>query len=63
MRRACGRGEKPDRNMLSREVLKNLLGYTCVNDVTARDIQVIGGNLLHLCHSNRSKRSAPLARG
>lgn len=28
-----------------------LLGYTCVNDVTARDIQVIGGNLLHLCHS------------
>lgn len=33
------------------EVLKNLLGYTCVNDVTARDIQVQGGDLLHLCHS------------
>jgi 2-keto-4-pentenoate hydratase/2-oxohepta-3-ene-1,7-dioic acid hydratase in catechol pathway len=32
-------------------VLKNLLGYTCVNDVTARDIQATGGNLLHLCHS------------
>lgn len=34
-----------------KDVLPNLLGYTCVNDVTARDIQVIGGNLLHLCHS------------
>jgi 2-keto-4-pentenoate hydratase/2-oxohepta-3-ene-1,7-dioic acid hydratase in catechol pathway len=33
------------------EVLPNLLGYTCVNDVTARDIQAIGGNFLHLCHS------------
>jgi len=33
------------------QVLPNLLGYTCVNDVTARDIQVQGGNLLHLCHS------------
>jgi 2-keto-4-pentenoate hydratase/2-oxohepta-3-ene-1,7-dioic acid hydratase in catechol pathway len=32
-------------------VLDCLLGYTCVNDVTARDIQVTGGNLLHLCHS------------
>ena len=32
-------------------MLRNLLGYTCVNDVTARDIQQTGGNLLHLCHS------------
>jgi 2-keto-4-pentenoate hydratase/2-oxohepta-3-ene-1,7-dioic acid hydratase in catechol pathway len=39
------------RNTPPGDVLKNLLGYTCVNDVTARDIQVIGGNLLHLCHS------------
>lgn len=41
----------PMRNTPPGEVLKNLLGYTCVNDVTARDIQVQGGNLLHLCHS------------
>ena len=42
---------KPMHNTPPDQVLKNLLGYTCVNDVTARDIQVIGGNLLHLCHS------------
>lgn len=42
---------RPMRNTPPEEVLGNLLGYTCVNDVTARDIQVIGGNLLHLCHS------------
>jgi 2-keto-4-pentenoate hydratase/2-oxohepta-3-ene-1,7-dioic acid hydratase in catechol pathway len=42
---------KPMHNTPPEDVLKNLLGYTCVNDVTARDIQVIGGNLLHLCHS------------
>jgi 2-keto-4-pentenoate hydratase/2-oxohepta-3-ene-1,7-dioic acid hydratase in catechol pathway len=41
----------PMHNTPPGEVLKNLLGYTCVNDVTARDIQVQGGNLLHLCHS------------
>jgi 2-keto-4-pentenoate hydratase/2-oxohepta-3-ene-1,7-dioic acid hydratase in catechol pathway len=41
----------PMRNTPPGEILKNLLGYTCVNDVTARDIQVQGGNLLHLCHS------------
>jgi 2-keto-4-pentenoate hydratase/2-oxohepta-3-ene-1,7-dioic acid hydratase in catechol pathway len=39
------------RNTPPDEVLDHLLGYTCVNDVTARDIQGIGGNLLHLCHS------------
>jgi len=33
------------------EVAKHLLGYTCANDVTARDIQATGGNFLHLCHS------------
>ncbi|MFN2645815.1 MAG: fumarylacetoacetate hydrolase family protein [Burkholderiales bacterium] len=42
---------KPMRNTPAKDVLGNLLGYTCVNDVTARDIQVTGGNLLHLCHS------------
>jgi len=41
----------PMRNTPPSDVLKNLLGYTCANDVTARDIQAIGGNLLHLCHS------------
>jgi 2-keto-4-pentenoate hydratase/2-oxohepta-3-ene-1,7-dioic acid hydratase in catechol pathway len=43
--------KSPMRNTPPGDVLKNLLGYTCANDVTARDIQVIGGNLLHLCHS------------
>jgi len=43
--------KSPMRNTPPRDVLKNLLGYTCANDVTARDIQAIGGNLLHLCHS------------
>jgi 2-keto-4-pentenoate hydratase/2-oxohepta-3-ene-1,7-dioic acid hydratase in catechol pathway len=33
------------------DVAKHVLGYTCVNDVTARDIQGWGGNFLHLCHS------------
>jgi 2-keto-4-pentenoate hydratase/2-oxohepta-3-ene-1,7-dioic acid hydratase in catechol pathway len=41
----------PMRNTPAKDVLENLLGYTCVNDVTARDIQVQGNNLLHLCHS------------
>ena len=43
--------KSPMRNTPPGEVLRNLLGYTCVNDVTARDIQQTGGNLLHLCHS------------
>jgi 2-keto-4-pentenoate hydratase/2-oxohepta-3-ene-1,7-dioic acid hydratase in catechol pathway len=43
--------KSPMRNTPPGEVLQNLLGYTCANDVTARDIQAIGGNLLHLCHS------------
>jgi 2-keto-4-pentenoate hydratase/2-oxohepta-3-ene-1,7-dioic acid hydratase in catechol pathway len=43
--------KNPMRNTPAKDVLRNLLGYTCVNDVTARDIQVWGGNLLHLCHS------------
>lgn len=36
------------RNTPSEEVLDCVLGYTCGNDVTARDIQVEGGNLLNL---------------
>jgi 2-keto-4-pentenoate hydratase/2-oxohepta-3-ene-1,7-dioic acid hydratase in catechol pathway len=43
--------KRPMRNTPPEKVLGNLLGYTCVNDVTARDIQAIGGSLLHLCHS------------
>jgi 2-keto-4-pentenoate hydratase/2-oxohepta-3-ene-1,7-dioic acid hydratase in catechol pathway len=43
--------KNPMRNTPAKDVLQNLLGYTCANDVTARDIQVQGGNLLHLCHS------------
>jgi len=42
------------------EVLGHLLGYTCVNDVTARDIQVIGGNLLHLCESKSFDTFCPM---
>ena len=51
--------KSPMRNTPPGEVLKNLLGYTCVNDVTARDIQVIGGNLLHLCHSKSFETFCP----
>ncbi len=36
------------RNTPPEEVLDHVLGYTCGNDVTARDIQVEGGNLLNL---------------
>ena len=32
-------------------VRENVLGFCCVNDVTARDIQNCGGNMLHLSHS------------
>jgi 2-keto-4-pentenoate hydratase/2-oxohepta-3-ene-1,7-dioic acid hydratase in catechol pathway len=42
---------RPMRNTPPEEVRHALLGFTCANDVTARDIQVWGGNLLHLCHS------------
>lgn len=33
------------------DALKHVLGYTCLNDVTARDIQRIGGNFLNLTWS------------
>jgi 2-keto-4-pentenoate hydratase/2-oxohepta-3-ene-1,7-dioic acid hydratase in catechol pathway len=36
------------RNTPPEEVLDCVLGYACGNDVTARDIQVEGGNLLNL---------------
>lgn len=39
------------RRVAPEDVRANILGYTCVNDVTARDIQAWGGNFLHLCHS------------
>jgi len=48
------------RNTPAKDVLRNLLGYTCANDVTARDIQVQGGNLLHLCHSKSFDTFCPV---
>jgi 2-keto-4-pentenoate hydratase/2-oxohepta-3-ene-1,7-dioic acid hydratase in catechol pathway len=48
------------RNTPAKDVLKNLLGYTCANDVTARDIQVQGGNLLQLCHSKSFDTFCPV---
>jgi 2-keto-4-pentenoate hydratase/2-oxohepta-3-ene-1,7-dioic acid hydratase in catechol pathway len=30
------------------DALRHVLGYTCLNDVTARDIQLAGGNFLNL---------------
>jgi 2-keto-4-pentenoate hydratase/2-oxohepta-3-ene-1,7-dioic acid hydratase in catechol pathway len=36
------------RNTPPEEVLDHILGYACGNDVTARDIQVEGGNMLNL---------------
>ncbi|MCL4767152.1 MAG: fumarylacetoacetate hydrolase family protein [Hyphomicrobiaceae bacterium] len=39
------------RNASPEEALAGILGYTCVNDVTARDIQLRGGNFIGLSHS------------
>lgn len=39
------------RRVAPEDVKAGILGYTCVNDVTARDIQAWGGNFIHLCHS------------
>jgi 2-keto-4-pentenoate hydratase/2-oxohepta-3-ene-1,7-dioic acid hydratase in catechol pathway len=36
------------RNTPPKEVLDHILGYACGNDVTARDIQIEGGNMLNL---------------
>jgi 2-keto-4-pentenoate hydratase/2-oxohepta-3-ene-1,7-dioic acid hydratase in catechol pathway len=50
----------PMRRTPPEDVPKHILGYTCVNDVTARDIQVTGGNLLHLCHSKSFDTFCPM---
>lgn len=42
---------RPMRRVAPKDVRAHVLGYTCVNDITARDIQRWGGNFLHLCHS------------
>jgi 2-keto-4-pentenoate hydratase/2-oxohepta-3-ene-1,7-dioic acid hydratase in catechol pathway len=36
------------RRVSEAEALGHVLGYTCLNDVTARDIQFLGGNLLNM---------------
>jgi 2-keto-4-pentenoate hydratase/2-oxohepta-3-ene-1,7-dioic acid hydratase in catechol pathway len=36
------------RKVSEAEALRHVLGYTCLNDVTARDIQFMGGNLLNM---------------
>jgi len=42
------------------EVSACILGYTCVNDVTARDINMWGGNFLHLCHAKSFDTFCPV---
>jgi 2-keto-4-pentenoate hydratase/2-oxohepta-3-ene-1,7-dioic acid hydratase in catechol pathway len=36
------------RKVSEKDALHHVLGYTCLNDVTARDIQFMGGNLLNM---------------
>lgn len=48
------------RNVAPADVRKHVLGYTCANDVTARDIQVEGGNFLNLCVSKSFDSFCPL---
>lgn len=38
----------PVHRVTEAEALRHVLGYTCLNDVTARDIQRMGGNFLNL---------------
>jgi len=40
--------KKTARRVLAKDALKYIWGYTCLNDVTARDIQVWGGHYMYL---------------
>ncbi|MFQ5828519.1 MAG: fumarylacetoacetate hydrolase family protein [Candidatus Methylomirabilia bacterium] len=42
---------KPARRVSRQDALSYVWGYTCLNDVTARDIQFTGGNFLNLTWS------------
>ncbi|MFI4988994.1 MAG: fumarylacetoacetate hydrolase family protein [Alphaproteobacteria bacterium] len=48
------------RNTPPEEVMDHVLGYTCANDVTARDIQVEGGNFMNICVSKSFDSFCPL---
>ena len=48
------------RNVAPAAVRDHVLGYTCANDVTARDIQVEGGNFMNLCVSKSFDTFCPL---
>jgi 2-keto-4-pentenoate hydratase/2-oxohepta-3-ene-1,7-dioic acid hydratase in catechol pathway len=48
------------RNVAPEDVREHVLGYTCANDVTARDIQVEGGNFLNLSVSKAFDTFCPL---
>jgi 2-keto-4-pentenoate hydratase/2-oxohepta-3-ene-1,7-dioic acid hydratase in catechol pathway len=43
--------KKTARRVPAKDALKHVWGYTCLNDVTARDIQAWGGNYMYLCWS------------
>ncbi|WP_210497425.1 fumarylacetoacetate hydrolase family protein [Microvirga antarctica] len=42
------------------KVRDNIVGFTCANDVTARDIQARGGNMVYLCHSKAFDTFCPI---
>jgi 2-keto-4-pentenoate hydratase/2-oxohepta-3-ene-1,7-dioic acid hydratase in catechol pathway len=42
------------------DALRHVLGYTCLNDVTARDIQFMGGNLLNMTWSKGYDTFCPI---
>ena len=48
------------RNVPPEEVFAHVLGYTCANDVTARDIQLEGGTFLNICLSKSFDTFCPV---
>lgn len=48
------------RNVPPERALEHVLGYTCANDVTARDIQIEGGNFLNICVAKSFDTFCPL---
>ena len=52
--------KKRMRNVPPEAVREHVLGYTCANDVTARDIQIEGGNFLNICVAKSFDTFCPL---
>lgn len=51
---------RPARRVWAEEALEYVWGYTCLNDVTARDVQLCGGNFLNLTWSKSNNTFCPM---